>query len=89
MLAAVNYHDTSPVVSFIGVSLITYMLAGQLPLQKGQHGKTGRNVLQPKVKFTNLKFNCMPKKNAEPRKNKPTKKKSSAQKKANPKKKAR
>jgi hypothetical protein len=49
----------------------------------------GRNVLQPKLKLTNLKLICMPKKNAEPRKNKPTKKKSSAQKKADPKKKAR
>ena len=39
--------------------------------------------------FTNLKFNCMPKKTVEPKKNKPTKKKSSAQKKADPKKKAR
>lgn len=48
-----------------------------------------RNLLKLKVKFTNLKINCMSKKNAEPKKNKPTKKKSAAQKKADPKKKAR
>jgi hypothetical protein len=29
----------------IGISLFTYILAVQLPLLKGQHGRTGRNTL--------------------------------------------
>ena len=32
-----------------GISLFTYILAVQLPLLKGQHGRTGRNTLQPWV----------------------------------------
>ena len=31
----------------IGISLITFSLAADLPLLKWQHGKTGRNTLQP------------------------------------------
>ncbi|OLY93487.1 hypothetical protein BUE76_17555 [Cnuella takakiae] len=33
----------------ISLSLFTYMLAVQLPLRKVQHGRTGRNTLQPGV----------------------------------------
>ena len=35
--------------TLIGISLFTYSLAVQLPLLKGQHGRTGRNTLQPWV----------------------------------------
>ena len=36
--------------TLIGISLFTYSLAVQLPLRKRQHGRTGRNKLQPGVK---------------------------------------
>ena len=76
--------------TLIGISLFSYSLAVQLPLLKGQHGRTGRNTLQPWVNNSlTSKFNFMSKKKAEPKKNKPTQKKSSAQRKADPKKKAR
>jgi hypothetical protein len=76
--------------ALISISLFTYILDVQLPLLKGQPGRTGKNTVQPWITNSlTFKFNCMPKKTAQPRKNKPTKKKSSAQKKADPKKKAR
>jgi len=37
------------VFTLIGISLFTYILAVQLPLRKVQHGRTGRNTLQPWV----------------------------------------
>ncbi len=36
-------------LSNIGISLFTYILTVQLPVRKGQYGRTGRNTLQPWV----------------------------------------